>query len=378
MNKREAAVVIPIYSDKLMQQEIIALRQAISVLKKFDIIAVAPIDLKVDGCIFAGVERFEADFFHSIDSYNRLMLSVSFYRRFQSYKYILIYQLDAFVFSDQLSYFCKLDYDYIGAPWLYGQFNYIDDSHCIWHVGNGGLSLRKVSSFIRILEDRKPLQKEQIINEDIFFSSIVDEKFRIAPIEVALQFSFERQVKTCYERNHYKLPFGCHAWERYDVAFWMPFIEQFGYTLQDACTNSGNEDERRKREYSFWEKASVFFEEGWDVEETRRKIKRILGREDRSCTIFGAGLYGNGISRWLIDMEIPVECFYDNNVELVEKTLNGYPIIHASVLQECKENNLIIISSYEYKNRISQQLIDMKYEQGKDFITLTELMELSK
>ena len=35
---------------------------------------------------------------------------------FLEYQYMLIYQLDAFVFEDKLDYFCELGYDYIGIP----------------------------------------------------------------------------------------------------------------------------------------------------------------------------------------------------------------------------------------------------------------------
>ena len=180
------------------------------------------------------------------------MLSCEFYRRFEKYEYILIYQLDAFVFSDQMQYFCKLGYDYIGAPWLHGIFNYVDSSHYLWNVGNGGLSLRKVPSFIRILEERKPLLGDQIKNEDLYYSSIVDEKFRIAPIDIALQFAFERQVKKCFELNKRQLPFGCHAWERYNLNFWKLYIEQFGYKVAETL-KTGNEDTIRSKEYLLWE-----------------------------------------------------------------------------------------------------------------------------
>lgn len=376
MIKKEVAVVIPIYSIKLKQQEIIALKQVNKVLKKFDIIAAVPIGLAVEEENFTRVERFEAVFFSSINAYNRLMLSPSFYKRFQQYEYILIYQLDAFVFSDQLLYFCNLNYDYIGAPWLYGIFNYVDVSHCIWHVGNGGLSLRKVASFIKILEDRKPLQSEQIKNEDLFFSSIVDENFKIAPKEIALQFSFERQVQKCYQQNHNRLPFGCHAWERYDLKFWKPYIEQFGYTLQEMKDNSGNEDEIREKEYSFWERLADIFEKEYDFGKISQKLERIFGQEDQACVIFGAGFYGKGIARWFTDTGISIKCFCDNNLELAGKTLNGYPIIHTSRLQECKENSLIIVANYEFENQIVEQLETMSFVKEKDFITLTELVEL--
>lgn len=44
------------------------------------------------------------------------MLSAEFYDRFAAYEYVLIYQLDAFVFADRLAEFCQMGYDYIGAP----------------------------------------------------------------------------------------------------------------------------------------------------------------------------------------------------------------------------------------------------------------------
>lgn len=376
MNKEEVAVVIPMYTPILKQQEIIALKQANKVFEKFDIIAAVPIGLAVEEENFTRIERFEADFFSSINAYNRLMLSPSFYKRFQQYEYILIYQLDAFVFSDQLLHFCDLNYDYIGAPWLYGIFNYVDATHCISHVGNGGLSLRKVKSFVKVLEERNPLQSEQIKNEDLFFSSIIDENFKIAPKEIALQFAFERQVRKCFALNHNQLPFGCHAWARYDLKFWKPYIEQFGYTLQKMKDNSGNEDEIREKEYSFWERFTDIFEKEYDFGKISQKLERIFGQEDQACVIFGAGFYGKSIARWLMDTGISIKCFCDNNLELAGKTLNGYPIIHTSRLQECKEKSLIIVVNYEFENQIVEQLETMRFVKEKDFITLTELVEL--
>jgi hypothetical protein len=44
------------------------------------------------------VESFPKRYFENIEGYNELLLSASFYERFLDTKYILIYQLDAFVF----------------------------------------------------------------------------------------------------------------------------------------------------------------------------------------------------------------------------------------------------------------------------------------
>jgi hypothetical protein len=46
----------------------------------------------------------------------------------------------------------------------------------------------------------------------------------IAPLEVALRFAFEANPRICYEMNNYEIPFGCHAWEKYDKEFWLPYL----------------------------------------------------------------------------------------------------------------------------------------------------------
>jgi hypothetical protein len=48
--------------------------------------------------------------------------------------------------------------------------------------------------------------------------------FKVAPVDIALQFAFECVPRYCYELNGRRLPFGCHAWGRYDRDFWMPYL----------------------------------------------------------------------------------------------------------------------------------------------------------
>ena len=369
------AIVVPIYTQQLNENEIISLNQLQKIFVKNRIIAVVPFGLYVDMHLFDSIEQFPQDFFTNIESYNRLMLSKDFYKRFQQYEYILIYQLDAFVFSNQLSYFCSLGYDYIGAPWLYGIFNYIDSSHYLWHVGNGGLSLRKVSSFIRVLEERKPLLGEQIKNEDLFFSSIVDEKFKVAPINVALQFSHERQVQKCFQLNHNQLPFGCHAWKRYDLDFWKLYIERYGDRVNIA-ENTGNEDKTRKSEYSLWERFSNIFSDEEKKQQANKWIQLLFNQYDKDCIIFGAGFYGNSFSKYFMDIGIKVRFFCDNDSLLDGKTLNGISIINSDKLLDKKENSLIVIINYQHENEIVEQLKSMNLEYKKDFITLTDLINV--
>jgi hypothetical protein len=54
-------------------------------------------------------------------------------------------------------------------------------------------------------------------------------EFSVAPVEKAIGFSFEKLPQKLYNLNHNNLPFGCHAWFKYDFDFWEPFIIKFGY-----------------------------------------------------------------------------------------------------------------------------------------------------
>src|SRR4051812_10478320 len=122
MPRQQVAIVIPIYKPTLSQNEQISLDRCLNVLGRHPVVVIAPEGLALDGIDFQGkpvtVRRFAPEYFAGIAGYNRLMMSAGFYREFLDYRYILIYQLDAFVFSDSLLEWCALDYDYIGAPWV--------------------------------------------------------------------------------------------------------------------------------------------------------------------------------------------------------------------------------------------------------------------
>ncbi|MCK5681152.1 hypothetical protein KAI46_10130 [bacterium] len=54
------------------------------------------------------------------EAYNKLLVFPGFWDAFPSFEYMLIAQLDAFVFRDNLDEWCRKGYAYIGAPWLNG------------------------------------------------------------------------------------------------------------------------------------------------------------------------------------------------------------------------------------------------------------------
>jgi hypothetical protein len=269
-----AAVVVPLYRPGLDATETIALTQCCRVLGRHGIVFVAPENLEAGpACSIAEeagvsprIERFAARWFRSTGTYNALLLSKPFYERFAGYEHILIHQLDAFVFSDALERFCALGYDYIGAPWLH-------HSAAGRRVGNGGFSLRKVSTALRVLAlpasrvpgrlalawrrhaplrstvtgffergrrlDRlmqsdvyMPLALAHLmyVNEDGFWGQNCDKLpfFATAPYSDAVAFAFERDPETALANNAGKLPFGCHAWPL-TPDFWRPHINRCGY-----------------------------------------------------------------------------------------------------------------------------------------------------
>lgn len=115
-----AAVIVPVYKEKLSELEQVSLQQLLRVLGKYPIFFVGPQGLHWDygeGTGDIPLVEFQAAYFASEASYSRLLLNPGFYRVFENYEYILIYQLDAFVFNDRLSEFCRYGYDYWGRPY---------------------------------------------------------------------------------------------------------------------------------------------------------------------------------------------------------------------------------------------------------------------
>ena len=253
MDKFDSAnvvICIPIYKPELSIFEQAALRQLNKVLANYQRVFFAPESLAFDfGELGEGIkiERFPDCFFRGMINYSALLLNVDFYRRFQQYEYMLIYQTDAFVFSDRLADFCAMGYDYIGAP--------VSRINPLWNfitarVGNGGLSLRKVSSAIRMLEKCKeeldgPLAGMFWQWEDIFWGYCGRHKhlnFKVPSVRLATEFALQDDVAHGFKRMQKGWrPFGCHGWWQMDYYLWRPIIEACGYNF------SGGEKYEKKR-----------------------------------------------------------------------------------------------------------------------------------
>jgi hypothetical protein len=251
--KQLVSVTIPIYKETVTDTELLSLSQCLKVLHHHPIIFFAPQLLNTkfyesfcEGNVNFSVERFDNKYFQNVDGYNRLMLSAHFYERFLNYKFILVYQLDAYVFKDDLICWCKQNYDFIGAPHpprknQKGEMQFLKNyskvlayigkifkiRHKISNVGNGGFSLRKTRSFYLLLKLLKTKAAHSIQNEDGFFEywgNLFYPFFRLPDDETALRFSIETSPKESLEKLNNILPFGCHAFEKYGFETWKPFM----------------------------------------------------------------------------------------------------------------------------------------------------------
>lgn len=249
----KVAVVVPLYRDTLDAFETISLQQCTKVLGHYRLIGLVP-DTLTDVAFakefgFHDFVTINARHLSSILHYDALLKSSFFYRLFRKYEYILIYQTDAFVFSDKLAEFCAMGYDYIGAPWLDGELiQFINFRGSVelnrlfpfvnrvnnYHVGNGGLSLRKTEACEKLVDNTSRLARFFSLHEDGFFAlhgSLQSDIFEIAPFNTALQFSFDKDFSRSLMLNHNKLPFGCHGWCRYELEKVLPYIRACGYDI---------------------------------------------------------------------------------------------------------------------------------------------------
>jgi hypothetical protein len=276
--KKEVVVLIIVHKSLLTDFEEISLRQCFRMFQGRDIVIVCPKGLDISAyrtiSSSAVFDFIDARWQASYKMFNRLKIDPFLYKRYRQYEYILFYELDSFVFRDELDVWCNKQFDYIGAPWFKDFSNNPKNTETIG-VGNGGFSLRKVASHLKVLEsfsyishpaenwhDRfrnNPKGKDRIrkiagfildltvrnntfwlfnnfrTNEDLFWGLHAGNNFdwfTVAPVDQAIAFSFEMNPEYLYRVNGRRLPFGCHAWWKYSLNFWKPHIESFGYNLK--------------------------------------------------------------------------------------------------------------------------------------------------
>lgn len=363
--KAKAAVVIPYFHTDLTMTERISLDRCRKVLGKYPIIFLVPITMVFDReTICERFIRVPDEWMSSVDSYNQMMLSKEFYELFSEYEYILIYQLDAYVFSDKLEEFCNYGFDYIGAPWLEGKFDITHEENGLIYVGNGGFSLRRVKACLLQLSN----DSENIIdyNEDLFWGSRNSQEFKVASVDVAMRFAFERPVRVLYERNGFELPFGCHAWMKYDFDFYRNYMVADGYYELEDAFFPWNYDKNNSYVCKKFMLANN--------QQIMNCIKKILGREPGNIYIYGAGIYGE-ICGFLLKKIIDKPVFYLDR----SKMKVGNRIYNILVKDADKYKPLagdFVIISVEKNDEIINFLECQGLKIQKNMITFKEFIKL--
>lgn len=259
---KKVAIVVPTYKTDFNKEEALSLMHLEKFLNKHDRFFVVPDKLDPKKIKRKGYKavKFPSEYFSNVRKFSELTTIPEFYEQFTNYQYILVYHLDALVFSDQLIKWCNKGYDYIGAPLFNSKIGLLTcRKNSPLSGSNGGFSLRKVNSFIKVLQKAKSLSRrtsdnpkirklwlllavllnkshkiwldalptDYPFNEDGFWSFEAPKyftKFKVAPFNDALRFSFETSPEKCFQMNNNKLPFGCHAWMKYNREFWQPYL----------------------------------------------------------------------------------------------------------------------------------------------------------
>lgn len=255
MNKLK--IIIPVYRATLKPEEEGAMDNNIRMLSRWTVVLLKPKGLDISWMEKkypqAEVVEVSDEWLgtkRGVAGYNAMMMSADFYRMFSDCEFILICQTDAWIFRDETVEWMSRPFDLVAAPWitwpLYSYFpfslftvlrrrltprNKMLRSDTYGHVGNGGLSLRRVASFISVCEThaREAVEfieaRNSMHNEDVFFALVTTE-LRVPTTEEAMTFAIDVKPTVCYKKLGNSLPMGCHGYRhRSRWGFWKRFIK---------------------------------------------------------------------------------------------------------------------------------------------------------
>jgi hypothetical protein len=240
---RQTIVLVPIYKPTLHAYEQYSLDHSLAVLRSQEIVLIGPegLDVSYYTARYPGIRfhSYAPRYFASIEGYNHLMLSQSFYTEYLDYEFTLILQTDAIVLRDELALWCAKPFDYIGAPFPdgievfvnAGCFDGDNGKRVRAHVGNGGLSLRRVQKCLSLIIEHAiflEIFTKTGSSEDLFFSLMgqLSRNFVLPNEIIASHFSLELRPSYYFQINGGVLPMGGHAWWKYDFAFWKNILPE--------------------------------------------------------------------------------------------------------------------------------------------------------
>jgi hypothetical protein len=140
------------------------------------------VDLKVDNL--------------TIPEYNKLFFTKDFYDNIPT-EIFLVFQTDTIIIKENAHKINDfIEYDYVGAPFIEEKWNKNTDK-----IGNGGLSLRRKSKMLEVL-NKCEITKD--VPEDVYFGTLFCDKVNLHKP------SYEKSKEFSVEQVYFDTPFGVH------------------------------------------------------------------------------------------------------------------------------------------------------------------------
>lgn len=348
--RKTVGLVIPLYKERPDALEHLSLKRCAAVLGRYPTMFLVPegMDISFYQEIFTGAEtvRFSPTWFTGLESYNRLLLSDAFYERFSDrYEKICIVQPDVFVLYDALEEFCRMPYDYFGAPmsiFRCGRYEF--------YGGNGGMSLRDVDACRRILIKAELAAMERgALEEDEYFSlcgEVFPEAFRVAPLHVAVRFAFDRFPRLLMQVNGGRPPMALHGWYTYDRHF---------------CRSLLAEELPKGLDFGI-ENENVLEKE---------KFHRFL-QVHKQLVFYGAGNFGKSFLQYIQSKGFDIESFIVSDDQRKEECYRDKPIEYLSHWRGDREKvGVVIVLGRLIQKKIANNLIRQGF---KHIFVISEIL----
>ena len=140
-------------------------------------------------------------------TYSKFFATKSLIYDYINTEYFLVFQTDSMMFksnSHLMDSFLNKNYDYIGAPWLITNYYPTKERD---FIGNGGFSLRKTETMLKIIENYKWDENIEPWYEDLFFTKKYHDIQVIKP-------SYEDAKLFCVDEVITPITMACHNFWR--------------------------------------------------------------------------------------------------------------------------------------------------------------------
>lgn len=243
---RKFCIVIPVYKEHLETYERISLTRLWNMIGRsgYDVYLIHPktIDIKEYLDIYKNLISLPISdsWFTSLATYSKLCMSYNFYDLFYNYKYMYIFQLDVYLFEDRLSHWCNMRYDYVGGP-IFSKISgwKLENENGEYEpqVGNGGFSLRRISTFKELTDPNGSFRKNYDITDEKISKIYIEDKYfcntlnKVYDLEVpswieALSFSWDQSLDFIWNNLKIRsLPMACHGFNKFPD-FWKVHIPE--------------------------------------------------------------------------------------------------------------------------------------------------------